>query len=81
MKYIIAKTDWDEIVGYHAGVFINTRNEAWLFKTARSLRCANIYDTRKDAQDEVDRLDPDLSEHNILAVPGKEIFEAKLKGK
>lgn len=78
MKYIIVYDDTYNLHYYCRFVF--NSEEHWWMLTSRNLKDVRPYDTRKDAQDEIDRYDPDLSEHDILAIPNKDLFIARLKG-
>lgn len=78
MKYIIVYDDTYNL-DYFRRFGFNSKGRWWMF-TSRNLKDVTSYDTRKDAQDEIDRQDPDLSEHDILAIPGKDLFMSRLKG-
>lgn len=78
MKYIIVYDDTYNLHYYCRFVFNSEKH--WWMLTSRNLKDVRPYDTRKDAQDEIDRYDPDLSEHDILAIPNKDLFIARLKG-
>ena len=60
MKYIIVYDDTYNLHYYCRFVF--NSEEHWWMLTSRNLKDVRPYDTRKDAQDEIDRYDPDLSE-------------------
>ena len=78
MKYIIAYNDTYNLTYFcHFGYESNGR---WCMFSSRNLKDATSYDTRKHAQNEIDRQDPDLSEHDILAIPSKDLFIARLRG-
>lgn len=79
MKYIIAYSDTYNL-SYFCGFDQSYRNTVWLLRTSRKLKDAEIFNTHNDAQKKVKYCDPDLSEHDILAIPEKELFVARLKG-
>lgn len=79
MKYVIVNKDWDDIIDYYCEFRTTPEGLLWM-RISKTLKHAKIYDTRKNAQDEINRQDPDLSEHDILAVREKDLFMARLKG-
>ena len=78
MKYIIAYDDTYNL-SYHCGIIRDDGFSTWLLSASRKLKHAEIFNTHDDAENEVKYCDPELEHHDILAIPAKDIFMARLK--